>query len=183
MKKLILLVSLIGVVSSPIELKKEINIFEDEEIVKRYIEYLEDVNVEDYLPYINVTDFISEVYQPNNNVINPVSDINIIGNHFDAIQKFDFDVKNLKNIIKKELSTELSAKIDKSISELSNHTNIEALFFDGNNDLNKLNNLKKDLVDFANDKLKIFGELSKGNYINNENNAEVYNNVIELELE
>ncbi|SQA14629.1 Uncharacterised protein [Streptobacillus moniliformis] len=71
MKKLILLVSLIGVVSSPIELKKEINIFEDEEIVKRYIEYLEDVNVEDYLPYINVTDFISEVYQPNNNVIKP----------------------------------------------------------------------------------------------------------------
>ncbi|SQA14628.1 Uncharacterised protein [Streptobacillus moniliformis] len=49
--------------------------------------------------------------------------------------------------------------------------------------MNKLNNLKKDLVDFANDKLKIFGELSKGNYINNENNAEVYNNVIELELE
>ncbi|CAM3087982.1 hypothetical protein [Streptobacillus ratti] len=183
MKKLILLISLIGVVSTPIELKREINVFEDEEIVKRYIEHLEDIDINDYLPYINATDLISEVYRPNNNVINPVSDRNVIDSPFKVIQTFDFDVKNLKNIIKKELSTELSDKIDKSILELSKYTSIEALFLDGNNDLNKLNNLKKDLVDFANEKLKIYGDLSKGEYINNEKNAEVYNNVIELELE
>ncbi|WP_066900244.1 hypothetical protein [Streptobacillus notomytis] len=183
MKKLILLISLIGVVSSPIELKKEINVFEDEEIVKRYIEHLEDVDINDYLPYVNANDLIAEVYQPNNNVINSISDKNIIDGSFKVIQKFDFDVKHLKNIIKKELSTELSDKIDKSILDLSKYTSIESLFFDGNNDLKKLNDLKKDLVDFANEKLKIYGELLKGEYINNENNAEVYNNVIELELE
>ncbi|WP_156299106.1 hypothetical protein [Streptobacillus canis] len=185
MKKLLMLIALIGVVSSPIELKKEINIFEDEEIVKKYINHLEDIDVEDYSPYINTSELISEGNEPNNNVIDSASNEEFdIENPFKVTKNFDFDVKNLKDIIKKDLSNELSVKIDKNILDLTmDSTSMGALFFDGNNDLNKLNNFKKDLVDFANDKINMYGELVKGEFVNNDKNAEVYNNVIEFELE
>ncbi|CAM3099470.1 hypothetical protein STFE110948_02145 [Streptobacillus felis] len=185
MKKLLLFIALIGVISSPIELKKEVNVFEDEEIVKKYIDHLEGINIEDYSTYVNTSDLISEPSQPNNNVINPVFTEKLnVENLFIVSKNFDFDIKNLKDIIKKDLSTEISAKIEKSIFDLSkDSTSIDALFFDGNNNLVKFNNFKKDLIDFANEKVKVYGDLVKGEFINIENNTKVYNNVIELELE
>lgn len=74
MKKYILII-LIGVISSSTVLKKEINIYEDEQIIDKYREYLEDINKEDYTPIFRSNELLFQKPNLNNSIINQTNAI------------------------------------------------------------------------------------------------------------
>lgn len=180
MKKFIIFLIFIGVVSSPIELKKDINIYEDEEIVKKYIEHLEGVNVDDYSPYIS--NLITNNSDFDSSVINLNTSIDIEFGKLDNINKFEFEESKIENLLNNSKS--ISTKIEDSILKMYQKEEENINIFIGNKlDLEKLNEFKKEIVDFANEKIVKFDTLTKGQFIENLTKTEVYNNIIEIEFE
>lgn len=185
MKKMYIILMLLGVISSPVDINRKINIYEDREIIEKYGEYLEGIDIEDYSPSIKKTDLIIDISGFNNNTIN-YNDLEIkhVLSPINILENFEYDDKKLSKLLINNFSKNLEQKIKENILEVSKKNNlISNIFIEKNSDLEKLEEFKSELVNYGNSRLAEVGILEKGKFITSENNSEVYNNIIELELE
>lgn len=172
MKKILILVLLFGVISTSIDLKTDINVFEDEVILRAYERHLEGINIEDFLPSISSFNFIVNTTDSNVGLkFNNKLEINNID--FDIKNSFDFNDINIANNNQDNIS-ELIFKLDND--EFSN------LFINNNTDKEKFNEFKNELVIYAKSKIKETGFLENPKYISNSDETEMLNSSIEIEL-
>lgn len=183
MKKYILII-LIGVISSSTVLKKEINIYEDEQIIDKYREYLEDINKEDYTPIFRSNELLFQKPNLNNSIINQTNAILLKNTSPKNIMKnIDFSNYRLNKIYKKKLSKELESKIDKSLMNYREKSEIKNIFIENLKDKEEVLKFKEKIVEYAKEKIKIIGRLDNSSFIINKNKNRVYNSIIEIDLE
>lgn len=183
MKKIYLLVILLGVISSPVDINRKINIYEDSEIIEKYGNHLEGIDISKYTPSIKRTNLINEKTAFNNNIIN-YNDLEMkhVISPIMALENFEYDDKKFSKLLLTNFSYELEKKIEKNILQISKNKDLSYIYIRKNSDLKKLEKFKTELSDYGNENLKRVGILTKGTYINSENDSEVYNNIIEIEL-
>ena len=100
MKKMYIILMLLGVISSPVDINRKINIYEDREIIEKYGEYLEGIDIEDYSPSIKKTDLIIDLSGFNNNTIN-YNDLEIkhVLSPINILENFEYDDKKLSKLL------------------------------------------------------------------------------------
>lgn len=180
MKKFMIFLMFIGVVSSPIDLKEKLNMSEDIKILNRYIEHLEDINIDDFKNMFIVEENKDEF----NNSVMDFSEFNNSSIDNALSDNFEVDEQGLKKLVKKEISIELSKKIRDNILEMYKVSEIQTLYVDGNTDIEEIDKIKKMLIEYAEEKINYVGKLEKGSLINDKNkdNTIIYNNIIELDI-
>lgn len=179
MKKLLLILFSLIMIASPTDLKLDINVFEDEEIYNKYGHLLKEVDEKDFETNIGKNSIFLSSINLDNNVINSQINDEFKFLDYNFKNNFTFNIKKLELLLKKNISPSMSKSINENIKD----TDVSKFFTKGNRNLEKFNKFKRDLIDFSNSKILKVGILKKGKFLNKEVNNEVYNNVIEIDLD
>lgn len=185
MKKLITIFLLFGVVTTPIDINRKVNIYEDAEIIDKYGSHLESIDKRDYKPILSGNTILSEATSFDNSVINS-NDINIrhLFSPINVLENFEYNIKDSNSLLNRKLSIDLSGKIKENILNLAqNSTNyINNIFVKKNDNLDKFIKFKNEIIEYSEKKIDIFGKDIDGEYINSDT-SKVYNSIIEIELD
>lgn len=185
MKKLITIFLLFGVVTTPIDINRKVNIYEDAEIIDKYGSHLESIDERDYKPILSGDSILTETTSFDSSVINS-NDINIrhLFSPINVLENFEYNINDFNSLLNRKLSIDLSKRIKENILTLAkNSTNyIYNIFVEKNDNVDRFIKFKNELIKYSEKKIEIFGKDIDGEYINSDA-SQVYNNVIEIELD
>jgi|GEM_PF-3263123 hypothetical protein len=185
MKKIIYIFLLIGVITTPIDINRKVNIYEDAEIINKYGSHLENIDEKDYKPILSGNAILTETTSFDNSVMNS-NDINIkhLFSPINVLDNFEYNVNDFNELLNRNLNLNLSGRIRESILNLTkNNINyIENIFVEKNDDINKFKEFKNELIAYSESKIDIFGRDVDGKYVNIDS-SQVHNNIIEIELD
>lgn len=178
-KYLIMGLVYILLIATPTDLKLDINVFEDEEIIKKYEDNLKEINSEDYEVRLGKNNIFLSNIDIDDSVINSeiVNEFKFFDYNFKS--NYTFNIKNLELVIERNGSEEFKNLINESI----NKNELDKFFVNGNKDIEKFNKFKTEIIEFANLNISRVGKLEKGEFINLYNDSKIYNNVIEIDID